>query len=151
LKNDKPGDQKQVTSFREQLDRHATQASCAGCHRKIDPLGFALDNYNAIGAWRESTPENPLDVKGVLPTGETIEGADQLKSVLLNRKDDFIRNVVEKMMVYALGRELDYYDECAVQEIHAGLKRDDYRLLALVRGVVESVPFRSRRAATASP
>ena len=151
LKNDKPGDKKQVTTFREQLARHATQASCAGCHCKIDPLGFALDNYNAIGAWRESTPESPLDVKGVLPTGESIEGADDLKSVLLKRKDDFTRNVVERMMVYCARRELDYYDECAVRETLAAVRRDDYRISALVRGVVESVPFRSRRAATTSP
>jgi hypothetical protein len=151
LKNEKPGDRKQAATFREQLDRHATQASCAGCHHKIDPLGFALDNYNAIGAWRESTPENPLDVKGVLPTGETIEGADQLKSVLLKRKDDFTRNVVERMMVYALGRELDYPDECAVRETVADLQRNEYRISALVRGVVESVSFRNRRVATMSP
>ncbi len=151
LKNDKPPDKTQVTTFREQLDRHATQASCTGCHRKIDPLGFALDNYNAVGAWRESTPEKPLDVKGVLPTGEAIEGVEQLKSVLLKRKDDFARNVVEKLMVYALGRELDYHDECDVREILAALQREDYRFSSLVRGVVQSVPFRSRRARATSP
>ena len=150
LKDDKPTDpKKQVTTFREQLARHATQTTCAACHRKIDPLGFALDNYNAIGAWREATPEVPLDVKGVLPTGEAIEGAGDLKKVLLKRKDEFARNLVERMMVYALGRELDHFDECAVRDSLAALQKDDYRVSALVRGVAESVPFRKRRASMA--
>ena len=151
LKNERPGGKTQVTTFREQLDRHATQASCAGCHHKIDPLGFALDNYNAIGAWREATPETPLDVSGVLPTGEAIRGVGDLKQVLLKRKDDFARNVVERMMVYALGRELDHFDECAIRDAVAALQRGDYRVSALVRGVVESVPFRQRRAEEISP
>jgi mono/diheme cytochrome c family protein/AcrR family transcriptional regulator len=149
LKEDKPaGGKKDVTTFREQLARHATQASCAACHRKIDPLGFALDNFNAIGSWREGTAESPLDVSGVLPTGEAIRGVGDLKRVLMTRKDEFARNVVEKMMVYALGRELDYFDECAVRDALAALRAGDYRFSALVRGVVESVPFRNRRAAT---
>lgn len=152
LKDDKPADhKKQVTTFREQLARHATQAACAACHRKIDPLGFALDHYNAVGAWREGTPESPLDVAGVLPTGEAIHGVGDLKRVLMRRKDEFARNLVERLMVYALGRELDDYDECAVRDALEVLRRDDYRFSALVRGVAESVPFRNRRAATSSP
>jgi len=146
LKDETPADKKQVTTFREQLARHATQTSCAACHRKIDPLGFALDNYNAIGAWREGTPEKPLDVSGVLPTGETIGGVGDLKRVLLNKKDEFARNVVERLMVYALGRELDHFDDCAVRDALARLRQGDYRFSTLVLGVAESVPFRNRRA-----
>jgi hypothetical protein len=122
-----------------------------GCHRKIDPLGFALDNYNAIGAWRESTPESPLDVSGVLPTGEKVEGASGLKQVLLKRKDDFARNLVEKTLVYALGRELDHFDECSIRAIHEALKSNDYRFSVLVTEVVKSAPFQQRRTDAAGP
>ncbi len=146
IKDDKPGaSKKQATSFREQLAQHATQPTCAGCHRKIDPLGFALDHYNAIGAWRESTAEVPLDVKGVLPTGESIEGASALKQIVLKRKDEFLRNVVEKMMVYALGRNLDYFDECSIRDVVGALSEDENKFSALVQGIAGSTPFRTRR------
>src|SRR5262249_19383536 len=117
LKEDNPARKKQPLTFKEQLAQHATQPSCAGCHRKIDPLGFALDNYDAVGAWRESSKDRPLDVSGVLPTGEKVNGVADLKKVLLNRKDEFARNFVEKMLVYALGRELEPSDECTVREV----------------------------------
>ncbi len=136
------------STFRRQLARHAAETSCAACHRKIDPLGFAMDNYNAIGAWRESTPERPLDVQGMLPTGETLNGATDLKRVLLNRKDDFARNLVERLLVYALGRDLDYFDDCAVNEALATLHKGDDRFSSLILGVAESLPFRYRRAQT---
>jgi Protein of unknown function (DUF1592)/Protein of unknown function (DUF1588)/Protein of unknown function (DUF1585)/Protein of unknown function (DUF1595)/Protein of unknown function (DUF1587) len=145
IRGDRPGKKKQPLTFREQLALHATQSSCAGCHRKIDPLGFALDNYDPIGAWRESTPDRPLDVSGVLPTGEKVNGASDLKKVLLSRKDDFARNLVERMLVYSLGRELESGDECAIRESLADLKKNDYRFAVLIRGVIHSVPFRERR------
>jgi len=147
LKDDRPGTRKQPVTFKEQLAQHSIQASCAACHRKIDPLGFALDNYNAIGAWRESTREAPLDVAGVLPTGEKVNGAGDLKKIILSRKDDFARNLTEKLLMYALGRELDAQDECTIRDGLAALKKNDYRVSALVVEIVKSVPFRQRRAA----
>lgn len=144
----RPGEKKEVRSLRDQLAQHAVQASCAGCHRKIDPLGFALDNYNAIGIWRENSPEVQLDVSGTLPSGETFQGVGGLKQVLQKRQDDFARNLVEKLLVYAIGRELEYFDDCAVREAATSLKAHDYRFSTLVEEVVLSVPFRKRRTAS---
>jgi hypothetical protein len=145
IKDDDPK-KKQPLTFREQLSQHATQAACAGCHRKIDPIGFALDNFNAIGEWRVGTKAMPLDVSGVLPSGEKVDGFDSLKKVLLSRKDEFVQNAISKVLEYALGRELDGQDECTVREIHAAMKKADYRFSVLVTEIVKSVPFRQRRA-----
>lgn len=145
LKDDDPK-KKQPRTFREQLTRHSTQTACAACHKKIDPLGFALDNFNAVGEWRMGTKDAPLEVSGVLPTGENVNGYAGLKSVLLNRKDDFAQNAVAKLLEYAVGRELDGQDECTVREVHAALKKSDYRFTVLVTEIVKSVPFRQRRA-----
>jgi hypothetical protein len=139
------GPKKEPKSLRELLAAHATQPTCAGCHCKIDPLGFALDNFDAVGGWRENDRGRPLDVSGVLPGGEKVVGVAGLKKVVLARKDEFARNLAAKMLEYALGRELDDGDECAVREIHAAMKKGGYRFSALVRGVVDSVPFRMRR------
>ncbi len=145
LKNDDPK-KKQPATFREQLSQHATQASCAGCHRKIDPIGFSLDNFNAIGEWRTSTNDVPLDATGVLPTGEKVDGYAGLKTVLLNRKDEFAQNAIAKVLEYALGRELDGQDECTVREVDAAMKKADYRFAVMVSEIVKSAPFRQRRA-----
>lgn len=147
LKNDDQNKRRSPQTFREQLAQHATEKSCAGCHSKIDPLGFALDNFDAIGGWRESTEELPLDVSGVLPDGTRLNGVGDLKGVLLQKKDEFAGNVVEKMLTYALGRELDYYDECTTREVLAELTRNDYRLSGLVVGIVRSPTFMQRRPA----
>jgi hypothetical protein len=145
LKGEDPK-KKQPATFREQLAQHASQASCAGCHKKIDPLGFALDNFNAIGEWRVGTAAAPLDVSGVLPGGEKVDGFAGLKAVLLSRKDEFAQNAIAKVLEYALGRELDGQDECTVQEVHAAIKKADYRFTVLMSEIVKSVPFRQRRA-----
>jgi hypothetical protein len=145
IKGDDPK-KKQPLTFREQLAQHATQMACAGCHRKIDPIGFGLDNFNAIGEWRVGTTAVPLDVSGVLPTGEKIEGFTSLKAVLLKRKDEFAQHAIAKVLEYALGRELDGQDECTVREVHAAMKKADYRFSVLVTEIVKSVPFRQRRA-----
>lgn len=148
LAGDDPKNKKKAPlTFKEQLARHATQANCAGCHKKIDPLGFALDNYNAVGLWREGTKEFPLDVSGVLPSGEKVTGAGDLKRVILARKDDFARNLAAKVLEYALGRELDGQDECTVNEVHAALRKNGYQFSTLIAETAKSVPFRQRRAA----
>ena len=149
LKEDK--NKKDPKSFREQLAQHAGDATCAGCHKKMDPLGFALDNYDAVGSWRESKPENPLDTTGQLPTGEKLTGAADLKQVILKRQDEFVRNLTGQLLSYALGRELDFFDECPVNEIQAALVRDEFRFSTLVLGVVKSLPFQHRRGAAKSP
>lgn len=132
-------------SLREQLAQHATQASCAGCHKKIDPLGFALDNFDAIGAWRESTPENKLDTEGVLPSGEKFNGVRELKQIILKQQDVFIHNVIEQTLIYSLGRELDYFDEAPVRKIQSEMKPQGNRFSALILGIVQSYPFQYRK------
>jgi hypothetical protein len=146
LKEEKKGPKAAPRSFREQLAAHSTQPACAACHRKIDPLGFALDNYDAVGAWRVGTKDRPLDVSGVLPGGEKVNGVDDLKKVLLSRRDEFARNLAAKMLEYALGRALEPGDELAVRNIHAAMRKGGYTYTALIGGVIDSVPFRERRA-----
>jgi hypothetical protein len=135
----------EVKSFRELLAQHSTDANCAGCHARIDPLGFGLDNYDAIGRWRESTQDQPLDTAGVLPSGEKFDGPAELKKVLAGKRDRFVENVCEQMLSYALGRELKPYDKPAVKEITAALAKDGYRFSTLVTGVVKSFPFQHRK------
>jgi mono/diheme cytochrome c family protein len=132
-------------SFRELLALHARQPTCAACHNKMDPLGFALENYDAVGRWRDSHGGRPLETTGKLPTGETFTGPAELKKILLGRKDAFARNLAEQLLVYALGRELGADDECAVRDLTEALRRDDYRFSTLVRGVATSYPFQYRR------
>ncbi len=136
---------KEPRSFREQLALHASNASCVGCHRKLDPLGFALENYDAVGAWRETSPERPLDTTGELPTGEKLRGAADLKQVLLKRKGEFVRNLAGQLLSYALGRELEDQDEHTLRRLTADLERDGYRFSTLVVGITRSPQFLYRR------
>lgn len=143
---DEPGKSKtDIKTFREKLAQHAHDAACAACHRKMDPLGFALDNYNAAGRWRDKLGDQPLDVTGELPTGETLNGVADLKKVILQRKDDFVRNLSEQLLTYALGRELDDFDDCPIRTISTNLQADNYRFSTLVLEIVKSHPFQYRR------
>lgn len=136
---------KEAQSFREKLAQHAHDASCAGCHRKMDPLGFALDNYDAVGRWRETVGDQPIDATGELPSGQKLHGVGDLKQVMLARKVDFARNLSEQTLKYALGRELDDYDDCPVRDITAELQASDYRFSALALAIVKSYPFQFRK------
>lgn len=138
---------KDVQTFREKLGQHAQDAACAACHRKMDPLGFALDNFNAVGRWRDKVGDQPIDVSGELPTGEKLNGAADLKKVILARQDDFVRNLSEQLLTYALGRELEDFDDCPVRQITGQLKADQHRFSSLVLAIVKSYPFQHRRAA----
>ena len=129
--------------FREKLAQHAADATCAGCHRRMDPLGFGLDNYNAVGAWRPTTAE--LDTSGTLPGGEKFDGVDGLKKIVWDRRDQFTRNLIGQMLTYALGRELEYFDEFQIARIQADLERSGGRFSTLVLGVATSYPFQYRR------
>jgi len=129
-------------SFREKLKLHATSGSCANCHQKMDPLGFALDNLRPDG--KVASGDDKVDASGKLPDGTTLSGPADLKNVLMERQDMFLRNLAEKMLTYALGRELEYYDECAVRQTVANLKQNDHRFSELIIGVVESYPFQHR-------
>ena len=143
LKEEK--DKKAPKSFREQLASHATEPRCVSCHKRMDPLGFALDNYDAVGAWRDSAGGQKIDATGQLPSGVQLNGAADLKQVLLKRKPEFLRNLTEQMLIYALGRDLQYFDEPTLREITAALDKNDNRFSILVLGVVKSYPFQHRR------
>jgi hypothetical protein len=135
-------------TFRELMAQHATQASCVGCHKKMDPLGYALDRFDAIGRWREDPKDKPLDTFGQLPTGEKFNGPVELKQIVRKRQDEFVRGMTERLLMYSLGRELQDSDECTIRDVMTGLKKNDYRFSILVREIVQSYPFRYRRNAT---
>jgi mono/diheme cytochrome c family protein len=143
LKEQKKG--AEPKSFRELMAQHAVQPACAACHKRIDPLGFALENYDAVGAWREGQGGRPMDAAGVLPSGERFEGVAGLKQVLLRSRDAFERNLIEQMLSYALGRDVGDGDECAIREVKASLEKDGHRFSALVLGMVRSVPMQYRQ------
>jgi hypothetical protein len=134
---------KDPATFRELLARHSSRPACAGCHGKIDPLGFGLENYDAVGRWRDDGPG--LDASGRLPTGQTFRGPGELKRIIYQRRGEFVRNLAGQLLSYALGRELRYYDEGVVREIVAESEKRECRFSALVAGVVKSYPFSHRR------
>ena len=129
-------------TVRELLSRHRADPVCASCHSRIDPLGFALENYDALGRWRTEDGGKPVDAKGELPGGTTFDGPDQLKAVLLQKKGLFVRNLTNKMLGYALGRGLTLKDSCVVDSIVAEVERNNYSAHSLINSVVMSMPFR---------
>ncbi len=144
-----PGDDKSTEglSFREMLEVHRTKASCAGCHEKIDPLGFGLENFDAIGRWRTTDANgNALDTKATLPGDITFSTPAELKKLLLGSDELFLRNLARKMLAYSLGRPLEYYDEAVVTELVAKLRKDDLKMQTLILSIVESHPFQNRSA-----
>ncbi len=128
-------------SVRERLTQHRANPVCASCHSRIDPLGFALENYDPIGSWRDDEAGKPVDSSGELTDGTKIQGPDQLKIALLERKDLFIRNLTSKMLGYALGRGLTLKDSCTVDAIVAELRENDYKAQTLIQAIVKSMPF----------
>jgi hypothetical protein len=117
-------------TLRERLAQHRADPACASCHSRIDPLGFALENFDVLGRWRSEDSGKPIDAKGELPDGTVFEGPDQLKAALLRKKDLFVRNLVNKVLGYALGRGLTLQDSCTVDSIVAEVERNNYRAQA---------------------
>jgi mono/diheme cytochrome c family protein len=135
-----------VLPMRQRMERHRSNPVCASCHAMMDPLGLSLENFDAIGRWRTLGESSaPIDATGSSPDGTRFDGPDGLRHVLL-RSDRFVATMTEKMMTYALGRGVEYYDAPAVRAILREAARDDYRFSSLVVGVVQSAPFRMRKA-----
>ncbi len=133
-------------TVRERLAQHRANPACAACHAPMDPLGFALENFDAIGRWRTSDAGFPVDASAVLADGLTaFDGPGGLRRVLLDRSEQFVETVAEKLLVYALGRGVDHHDRPVIRAIVRGAAEDDYRWSSLVLGIVESAPFRMRR------
>jgi hypothetical protein len=138
-------------TLRQQMEQHRKDPSCATCHAKMDPLGFGLENFDAVGSWRSLDGKEPIDSSGELPSGESFVGPGELKKILVGRKTEFVRNLAEKMMIYALGRGLDASDQCAVEDIVKAVEADGYKFSRLVLEIVRSEPFEKRLTAKAKP
>jgi len=133
-------------SLRERTLQHRADPNCASCHERMDPLGFGLENFDAIGRWREQDGEFSIDPSGTLPSGESFAGPAELRTILLGRAAEFRHSLAEKLLTYALGRGLEYYDRTAVDGLVHALEAGDDRFTALVVAVAASDPFRLRRA-----
>jgi Protein of unknown function (DUF1592)/Protein of unknown function (DUF1588)/Protein of unknown function (DUF1587)/Protein of unknown function (DUF1585)/Protein of unknown function (DUF1595) len=132
-------------SVREQLEIHRQNAVCASCHRNMDPLGFGLENYDAIGRWRDTDGQFPVDASGTLPGGQRFATAGEMRALLLLQLPQFSRTLTEKMLTYALRRGLKPYDRRTVETIHRAVEADKYRFRTLVHQIVKSLPFQARR------
>ncbi|WP_052572969.1 DUF1592 domain-containing protein [Haloferula sp. BvORR071] len=144
-----PGDDKSTSglSFRATLEMHRKRATCAACHEKIDPLGFGLENFDAIGRWRTTDANGaPIDSKAVLPGDIAFSTPAELKKLLAGSDDLFLRNLARKILGYSLGRPLEYYDEPVISELVVKLRKDELKMQTLILSVVESQPFQNRSA-----
>jgi hypothetical protein len=133
-------------SLRETLALHASNKMCSSCHSRMDPLGLALENFNAMGKWRDSEMGRPIEPAGKLITGESFADARELKHILATQhREDFYHAFSEKLLTYALGRGLEYYDTDTIDRLVALLDETQGRPSALIRGIIESAPFQQRR------
>jgi hypothetical protein len=133
-------------SLRQRMEQHRRDPNCATCHERMDPLGFGLENYDPIGAWRDRDGEYPIDPSGTLPSGQSFAGPRELKAILMAKKDAFLRNLVEKMLTYALGRGLESDDRCVVDRVAEAVASDEYKASRLFIAIVTSDPFQRRGA-----
>jgi hypothetical protein len=133
------------TSIRGRLEAHRANPVCASCHKNMDPLGFALENYDAIGSWRTTVDGLPVDASGSFANGTKFTGATELKALLLAESPKFVDCLTEKLLTYALGRGLEPYDRLAVSKIETQVEKNDNRFSALIDGIVDSAPFQMRR------
>ncbi len=132
-------------SVRERMERHRRNPACAGCHTLMDPLGFALENFDALGRWRTKDSNVEIDASGAFPNGTKFNGAAEFRKALLNYREAFVRTVIEKLMTYALGRGLEPYDMPAVRAVMRDAVSSDYRWSSLILGIIKSTPFQMRR------
>lgn len=140
------GDKAQLTgSLRQRMEQHRANPACANCHAKMDPLGFAFENYNAIGGFRQKDGDFPIEAGGTLPGGKTFQGPVELKTILLEQRSKIGRNLAEKLLIYGLGRGLEHYDRRPIARIQEALEKNDYRFSTLIVEIVRSDPFRMRR------
>ena len=143
LKEQAAGDK--VLTMRERMEQHRANPVCATCHKLMDPLGFALENFDGIGKWRTAEAGTPIDPSGVLPDGTPFQGPGELRKALLTKREGFVTTVTEKLLTYALGRGLAYHDAPAVRKITREAAPSEHRWSSLVLGIVQSTPFQKRR------
>ena len=136
----------QALTMREAMTQHRANPACAGCHARMDPIGFSMENFDALGKWRDRDAGSPIDASGVLPEGTRFEGVPGLRKLLVDHSDQFVSTVTDKLLMYAVGRNLQYYDAPVVRNVVRGAERDKYTLTSLVLGIVKSAPFQMREA-----
>jgi hypothetical protein len=139
------GQKKLTGTLRQRMEQHRADPQCASCHTQMDAMGFAFENFDALGRFRSKDGDATIDPAGELPDGSKFQGPGELKEILKGKKELVVRNLTEKLMTYALGRGLEYYDDRAVRKIGADMAKADYKFSALVAGIVKSDPFRLRR------
>ncbi len=140
-----------VGTLRQRMEAHRKNPVCASCHKMMDPLGFALENFDAVGAWRTHEGATPVDAEGATPDGRTFEGVSGLREALLGRPEIFVTALTEKLMIYALGRGMEHYDAPAIRAIVRQAAPTRYAMRDLILGVVSSRPFLMRQAAAVVP
>ena len=133
-------------SMRERMSAHRANPACAACHKLMDPVGFAFENYDAVGRWRETEGGTPIDASGTLFDGTTVDGVGELREALLNRPELFVGTMTEKLLTFATGRGVEHFDAPAIRAILREARADDYPFSSLVLGVVKSMPFQMRKA-----
>jgi hypothetical protein len=135
-------------TVREMLEVHRNNPVCASCHARMDPLGFSLENFDAIGQWRTTEAGAPINASGVLQDGSTVDGPAALGRALVARQELFVRAVTDKLLTYAIGRQMEYYDRAAIRAIVRSAAADDYRWSSTILTIVRSAPFQMRRSAS---
>jgi hypothetical protein len=136
-----------LLSMRERMEQHRANPVCASCHARMDPLGLALENFDAIGRWRSQMPGGaPIDASGAMPDGTKFDGPSELRQLLVRNPEQFAIVVAEKLLTYALGRGIEFYDAPAVRQITRGAAANNYSMSSLVMGVIKSTPFQMRMA-----
>jgi hypothetical protein len=146
-------------TMRQRMELHRANPTCAGCHARMDPIGFALDNFDAIGKWRNDESvmswdldgvkitSVPIDASGRLPDGTKFKGVVELRKILLSNPEQFATTLTEKLLTYSLGRGVEYYDQPSIRKIVRGSASSNYRWSALIQGIVKSSPFQMRATA----
>ncbi len=133
-------------TLRQRTELHQSEPTCANCHKVLDPIGFGLENFDAIGRWREKDDVGvAIDSAGKLPDGEGFSNPAELKSILATRKDDLARNLTERLMAYALGRQLEGYDEVVIDQLMVRIAADEYRMRTMITEVIASYLFTHRK------
>jgi hypothetical protein len=144
-------DSTRTMTMRERMEQHSANPTCAVCHRLMDPLGFALENFDGLGRWRDSVGANPIDMSGVLPDGTQFNGPAGLREVLLGKKDLFIETFTERLLTYALGRGVEAYDQPVIRKIVREAAAQDHRWSSIVLNIVKSTPFQMRSVSDGNP
>jgi len=141
---EKDAEQVKVTSLRQRLELHRKVEPCASCHKIMDPIGFALENFDMVGTWRQLDGKTPIDASGQLVDGTRLNGVTDLRSAMLSRKEMFVTTATQKLLTYATGRTVQYYDMPAIRAIVRRAAQNDYKFSSLVLGVVQSEAFQKR-------